>query len=107
MILSISGDPIYLVEGTTNQSHQANIDSILEPSDPKIIFIDSTIRTLHTNTAPKTLWRLLASVPTNITLKLLLFNLNPLYTNIFNNSFNHPSLLVKSYHTKPLLIYNS
>ena len=45
---------MYLVEGTLNKYHQENIDSIHEPSDPEMIFINSTIQTRHTNTSPQT-----------------------------------------------------
>ena len=54
MILSISGDPMYLIEDTPNQSHQENIDSLCEPSDPNIFFINITIRPLHINISPPT-----------------------------------------------------
>ena len=54
MICTISGETMYLIEGTTNQTHQANIYSLRETSDTDIFFIDSTICPLHTNMAPKT-----------------------------------------------------
>ena len=54
MICTISGDPMYLIEGTPNQTYQADIDSLCEPSDPELFFVNSTIWYLHTNTAPKT-----------------------------------------------------
>ena len=54
MIFSISGDPMYLIEYTIKQNHQANISSPQKPSDPKMFFIKITIWTLHTNSAPKT-----------------------------------------------------
>ena len=44
---------MYLIEGTTNQTNQENINSLLENSNPKLFLINSTIRNLHTNTAPK------------------------------------------------------
>ena len=43
------------MEGITNQTHQANIYSLCEPSNPKMFFINSTIWLLHTNKPPKTL----------------------------------------------------
>ena len=54
MICTVSGETMYLIEGTTNQTHQANIYSLRETSDTDIFFIDSTICPLHTNMAPKT-----------------------------------------------------
>ena len=55
MVFSISGDPMYLIEGTPNQTHQSVIDSLHEPSDPEIFFINITIQTLHTNMHPQNL----------------------------------------------------
>ena len=45
---------MYLIEDTPNQSHQANIYSLRKPSYNDIFLINSTIKPLHTNTAPKT-----------------------------------------------------
>ena len=53
-ICAISGDPMNLIYGTHNQTHQNGIDHLCEPSNTKICFINSTIRPLHTNIAPKT-----------------------------------------------------
>ena len=44
---------MYLIDSAPNQTHQTNIDSLREPSNPKIVFINDTIWPLHTNTAPK------------------------------------------------------
>ena len=55
MVFAISGDPMYLIEGTPNQTRQSDIDSLHEPSDPEIFFINITIRPLHTNIPPKNL----------------------------------------------------
>ena len=51
MIYTISGDPIYLIEGAPNQTHQANIYYIREPSDPDLFYVNITIWPLHTNTS--------------------------------------------------------
>ena len=75
MIFSISGDPMYIIEYTTNQTHQANIYSPQKTSYPKMFFINITIWTLHTNSSPKPLRQLLSLVPTVIPLQTLLFNL--------------------------------
>ena len=53
MIFTISDDPMYLIEVTSNQNHQAKIDLLREPSNTELFFIESTIWPLHTNTAPK------------------------------------------------------
>ena len=45
---------MYLIEGTQNQSHQANIDYIHGPSDTEMFMINSTIQPVHINTKPKT-----------------------------------------------------
>ena len=55
MFFTIYGDPMYLIEGTPNQTHQHNIDSLREPSDSELFFINSTIRPLNINTSPKPL----------------------------------------------------
>ena len=39
MICTIYGDPMYLIEGTPNQNHQANIDYLRKPSDNDMFFI--------------------------------------------------------------------
>ena len=54
VICTISGDPMYLIEGTSQKTHQANIDYLREPSNTNIVFINITIWPLHTNTAPQT-----------------------------------------------------
>ena len=54
MICTISGDPMYLLEGSPNQTHQANIDSIREPWNTEMFFINITVWYLHTSTAPNT-----------------------------------------------------
>ena len=54
IIWFISGDPVYPIESTSNQYHQAKIDYLRKPSDPEKFFINSTIRPLNTNTTPKT-----------------------------------------------------
>ena len=52
MVCSITGNPMYLIEGTCNQYHQANINNLPESSYPKIFLINSTIRPIHNNTTP-------------------------------------------------------
>ena len=52
VIFTISGDPMYLIEGTHNQTYQAKIASLFVPSYSKLFFINSTIRPLCTNTDP-------------------------------------------------------
>ena len=54
MFFTIYGDPMYLIEGTPNQTHQVNIYSIHEPSYTELFFVNSTISPLHTNTHPQT-----------------------------------------------------
>ena len=53
MICYIYGDTMYLVKVTPNQTHQVKIDSLREPSDPGMFFINSTIQPLCTNTSLK------------------------------------------------------
>ena len=74
----ISDDPMYLIEGTPNQPHQANIDYLCETSDTDMFLINSTIWPLHANNTPKTLLQLLALVPTAIPLQPPLFIPTPL-----------------------------
>ena len=54
MIFTISGDSMYPIEGKTNQTHQSKIDSLREPYDAEMFFINSIIWPLHNNTNPKT-----------------------------------------------------
>ena len=68
---------MYLLEGTLNQSHQANIDSLREPSDTKMFLVNSTIGPLHSKTTPKTLRQIFYLIPITITLQPLLFALLP------------------------------
>ena len=44
---------MWLIENTPNQNHKAKIFSLREPSNTKMLFINITIRLLHTNTEPK------------------------------------------------------
>ena len=44
---------MYLIQGKPNQTHQANIDYLCEPSDTYMFLINITIRPLHTKKAPK------------------------------------------------------
>ena len=81
MIFSISGDPMYLIEGKPNQNHQANIDSLRKTSDSDI-FSSTGPFNLSIPTQPqKTLQQLLALVLTSILLKALIFTPPPMYTN--------------------------
>ena len=36
MICTIYGDPMYFIEGTSNQNHQTKIESLHELSDPEL-----------------------------------------------------------------------
>ena len=90
MVFVISGDPMYLIEGTPNQTHQSNIDSLHEPSDPEIFFINSTIRPLHTKMPRQNCDNYWLRFPTAIPLQPLLFTPPPLLTNVFNNISNQP-----------------
>ena len=53
IVFAISGDPMYLIEGTPDQTHQAKIDSLRKPSNTKMFFVNVTIQLLRTNTSPK------------------------------------------------------
>ena len=78
-IFSISGDPMYLIESTPNQSHQANIDSLRELLDTKMVFQSTAPSGLYIPTPPpKTLEQILASITTATTLQTLLFIPPPL-----------------------------
>ena len=54
MICTISGETTYLIKGSPNQTHKSKIDSICEPYDTNMFFINITIKPLHTNTPPQT-----------------------------------------------------
>ena len=95
MILTISGDPIYLIEGTLDQSLQSKIDSHCEPYDLKLFSKTSPFGLSITTRPPKNPRQILASVSTTIPLQSILFTPPPLSTNDFNSVFNHLSLVVK------------
>ena len=87
---------MYVNEGTPNQSHQGNIDFLHEPSDIDFFFINSTIRPLHTNTAPKPPAKTIGLVPTDIPLQPLLLNPPPLQTNFFNRGFTGCQIIAEN-----------
>ena len=68
MICTVSGDTMYLIEGTPNRTHQDKIHSFLEPSNPNIFSSMAPFGLSIITRPPKTLQQLLTLVPTAIPL---------------------------------------